>query len=140
MSASLILRVSAPMLLWLPLAASLYVLLRGHNEPGGGFIGGLLAGVGLIFHAIAFGAAPTRKLLRLAPTSYCAIGVLLAAASGIPALLGAAGPYLTHLWWFPDIGIVLPLGTTILFDAGVYITVVGTVATLFLSLMEEETL
>jgi multicomponent Na+:H+ antiporter subunit B len=137
MTPSLILRTSAPLLLWMPVIVSLYVLVRGHNDPGGGFIGGLLAAGGVLFYAIARGADAARAILRLAPLSYCAIGVLVAASSGVPALVDPAIPYLTHLWWFPDIGVKLPLGTALVFDVGVYLTVVGTVSAFFLALVEE---
>lgn len=137
MNPSPILRLSAPMLLWLSLAISLYVLVRGHNEPGGGFIGGLLAAAGVLFYAIANGAQAARSKLRLSPSSFCAIGLAVAAASGLPAFLWPGGDYLDHLWWLVDIGQTLPLGTALVFDLGVYITVFGTVCALFLALVEE---
>jgi multicomponent Na+:H+ antiporter subunit B len=137
MTPSLILRTSAPLLLWLPVVVSLYVLVRGHNDPGGGFIGGLLAAGGVLFYAIARGAHDARRALRLAPLSWCALGVLVAAVSGLPALLDPAAPFLTHLWWFPDVGVKLPLGTALVFDIGVYLTVIGTVSAFFLALVEE---
>ncbi len=97
---SLIVRTSAPLLLWMPVVVSLYVLVRGHNDPGGGFIGGLLAAGGVLFYAIARGTDEARRTLRLPPIAWCALGVLLAAASGLPSLLDPAMPFLTHLWWF----------------------------------------
>ena len=135
MSASLILRTTAPLLLWLPVAVSLYVLVRGHNDPGGGFVGGLIAGGGVLFYAIARGPQAARLYLRPSPVGLCAIGVLIAAASGLPGLLAPGQPYLTHLWILPA---DLPVGTALIFDVGVYVTVVGTVSTLFLSLVEED--
>lgn len=138
MTPSLILRTSAPLLLWTPAIVSLYVLVRGHNDPGGGFIGGLMAAGGILFYAIARGPTETRRVLRMSPTGWCAIGVLVAAASGLPALLAPGQAYLTHLWWFPDIGVKLPLGTALVFDFGVYLTVIGTVSALFLALLEQD--
>lgn len=137
MNASTILRVSAPMLLWLPAVVSLYVVLRGHNEPGGGFIGGLVAAAGVLFYAIARGAPAARAKIRLSPSAICAIGLAIAAGSGLPAFFESGRDYLAHLWWFPDIGVVLPLGTALIFDLGVYVTVFGTVCALFLALVEE---
>jgi len=136
MRPSLILRTSAPMLLWLSLLASLYVLLRGHNEPGGGFLGGLVAASGLLFHAIARGPEGVRTLLVLHPVQLSALGVLLAATSGLPAFLGPDGAYLTHLWWFAELGVTLPLGTALLFDLGVYLAVVGMAVAIFIGLLE----
>ncbi|MCA3632628.1 MAG: Na(+)/H(+) antiporter subunit B [Methylobacterium sp.] len=136
MNPSLILRTSAPLLLWVPIFVSLYVLVRGHNDPGGGFIGGLLAAGGILFFAIARGPDAARRVLRLSPVSWCAIGVLVALASGLPALLAPGQAYLTHLWWFPNMGVTLPLSTALVFDVGVYFTVIGTVSALFLALVE----
>jgi len=138
MKPSLIVRTSAPLLLWMPAAMSLYIVLRGHNDPGGGFIGGLVAAAGILFHAIARGRAATLALLRVRPVALCGTGVLLALASGLPAWIDPAAGYLTHRWWFADLGIVLPLGTTILFDLGVYLTVIGTVTAIFLALVEDD--
>ncbi|MCM0018472.1 MAG: Na(+)/H(+) antiporter subunit B [Tagaea sp.] len=137
MNASTILRVSAPMLLWLPVAVSLYVVVRGHNEPGGGFIGGLLAAAGVLFYAIARGAPAARAKIRLSPVSICAIGLAIAAGSGLPAFFEPGRDYLAHVWWLADIGVVPPLGTALVFDFGVYVTVFGTVCALFLALVEE---
>lgn len=138
MGASLILRVSAPLLLWVALAVSLYLLVRGHNEPGGGFVGGLVASVGLVFHAIARGQAEALRLMRLPPATWCGIGLLLAVGSGLLAWMDPAAGFLTHRWWFPDIGVKLPLGTPLLFDVGVYLTVIGTVTAMVFALVAED--
>ncbi len=135
MRPSLILRTSAAPILAMTVLYSLYILLRGHNAPGGGFVGGLLAGMGLLFYAISRGRDEALQLLRVRPTSLCGAGVLMALASGIPALLGANG-YLTHQWYtLRLLGVELPLGTTLLFDTGVYVAVVGTVCTIFMNLI-----
>ena len=135
MKPSLILRTSAPILLFLPLAVSLYVLLRGHNEPGGGFLGGLVAASGVLFYAVARGAVDARTVLRVPPIGLAAGGVLIAMLSGLPALFAGDGAYLTHLWAMEPLGIPLPLSTTLIFDVGVYLTVVGVACTIFLALL-----
>jgi multicomponent Na+:H+ antiporter subunit B len=117
---SLILRASARYVLWAGLALSVFVLLRGHNEPGGGFIGGLIGALGFVFHALARGPAETRRVLWLDPLAWGGIGLLLATASGLPALLLHAEPLLTHQWIDG-----LPIGTAIPFDIGVYLVVLG---------------
>lgn len=137
MTPSLILRTSAPLLLWTPIIVSIYVLVRGHNAPGGGFIGGLIASAGLLLFAIARGRGAVLALLRLAPATWCGLGLLTALASGLPAFLDPQHGYLTHRWWLVDIGVALPLGTSLVFDLGVYLTVIGTVASIFLSLVED---
>jgi multicomponent Na+:H+ antiporter subunit B len=124
---SLILRTSSKLVLPVALVFSIYVLLRGHNEPGGGFIGGLIAAAGITVHALPRGRDAMMKTVRLTPKAMIGVGLLLALAAGIPALLGGQ-PYLTHLWPFPAAGI----GTALIFDVGVYLTVIGSVLT-FLS-------
>jgi multicomponent Na+:H+ antiporter subunit B len=120
MQDSLILRASARYVLWTAVALSVFVLLRGHNEPGGGFIGGLIGALGFVFHAIALGPAATRRALRLEPLAWAGIGLALATASGLPALLWHGEPLLTHQWLDG-----VPVGTAIPFDVGVYLVVLG---------------
>jgi multicomponent Na+:H+ antiporter subunit B len=136
--ASLILRVSAPLLLWVPMAVSLYLLIRGHNAPGGGFVGGLVAAAGLVFFAVARGQGAAARAMRLPPAAWCGIGLLVAAGSGLLAWLDPSAGYLTHRWWFADIGVTLPLGTALLFDVGVYLTVVGTITAMVFALVAED--
>jgi multicomponent Na+:H+ antiporter subunit B len=134
---SIILRTATRFLLALLLLFSVFLLLRGHNEPGGGFVGGLVVAAAYILHAIAYDVPSTRAALRLAPETIIGVGLLTALASGLlPVLLGR--PFLTGLWadvW-PGTG-VLELGTPLIFDAGVYVAVLGVVLTIVLSLAEE---
>ncbi len=107
------------------LVASIWVLLRGHNAPGGGFIGGLLAVAASAAYALTFNATSALQRLPLRPAALAAIGVLLSAASGVPALWSDL-PFLTHLWVELPLGIAdLPLSTVMVFDFGVYLCVWG---------------
>lgn len=133
MQDSLIMRASARYVLWACVALSVLVLLRGHNEPGGGFIGGLIGALGFIFHAIALGAEATRRVLRIDPLAWAGTGLALAAASGLPALLPHGEPFLTHQW-VPG----LPIGTAIPFDIGVYLVVLGFALAFVLPFMDED--
>jgi multicomponent Na+:H+ antiporter subunit B len=128
---SLILRTLAPTITLLMVAFSLFITLRGHNNPGGGFIGGLLAASGVALYALAFGVEPTRRLMRIHPLTIAAAGLMLSALSGlISALYGV--PYMTGLWF--DIGI--DVSTVMSFDIGVYLVVVGAFSSILLSLEE----
>jgi multicomponent Na+:H+ antiporter subunit B len=138
MDASLILRVSAPLLLWVPMAVSAYLLIRGHNDPGGGFVGGLVASAGLVFYAISRGRDAAMAVMRLTPATWCGIGLLLGAGSGVLAWIDPAAGYLTHRWWFPDIGVKLPIGTALVFDVGVYLVVIGTITAMVFALVAED--
>ena len=114
------------------LVFSLYILLRGHNEPGGGFIGGLIASMALILSHLA---RPERSLTVAGQRPYrlAAAGLLVAAISGLPGLL-AEGSFLAAWWgaewWLPAVG-KIKLGTPLLFDIGVYLTVAGVVLLLY---------
>ncbi len=111
---------------------SIYLLLRGHNEPGGGFIGGLVAAMAAILVHLAHPARNLR-LLFLSPGPLMVLGLACAVLSGVPALFGGE-PYLTALWGgsvaVPTVGKV-KLGTPLLFDIGVYLVVAGVVLTLY---------
>ena len=108
------------------LVASVWVLLRGHNEPGGGFIGGLIAVSASILWAVAHGSdAAMRRLPLRDPILLSAAGVLLAALSGVPALF-LGDPYLTHLWGKLPLGFTeIKVSTVLVFDLGVYLCVWG---------------
>jgi multicomponent Na+:H+ antiporter subunit B len=120
---SLILQVGGRLLLPLSLAFSIWLLLRGHNEPGGGFVGGLVAAAGVAVHSLPRGRRSMARLLRIRPISIAATGLLLAVLSGLPALWLQA-PFLTHQW-VDAAGFAL--GTPVLFDCGVYLAVAGSV-------------
>ncbi len=122
---TIIFRAFAPYLTALMLIYSMFVTLRGHNEPGGGFIGGLIAASAFAIYGIAFGYWPMRRAMRVHPISVAAFGLFLAALSGLPSLF-LAMPYMTALWWSPQIfGTTIDLSTPALFDLGVYFVVVG---------------
>jgi multicomponent Na+:H+ antiporter subunit B len=130
---SLILRTLAPFITLLMIVFSVFVTLRGHNSPGGGFIGGLLAASGVALYALAFGVEPARRMLRLHPLTIAAVGLIISALSGmLSALYGV--PYMTGLWF--DIGI--PVSTVMSFDIGVYLVVVGAFSSVLLTLEERE--
>ncbi len=135
---SLILRTATRFLLPLLLLFSLFLLLRGHNSPGGGFVGGLVAAAAFALYALAFDVAAARQLLRIDPRQLIAVGLLVALASGMVAWL-AREPFMTGQWsYITVLGIgPVPLGTPLIFDLGVYLVVVGVMLTIILSLAEE---
>jgi multicomponent Na+:H+ antiporter subunit B len=135
---SLILRAATRFMLPLLLLFSLLLLLRGHNEPGGGFSGGLLAASAFVLYNFAFGVAETRHALGVEPRTLIGAGLLVAVGSGALGLL-AGRPLMTGLWSelvVPGFG-PLALGTPLLFDVGVYLVVVGTTLSIILTLEEE---
>lgn len=137
MRRSLILMTATRYLMPMLLLFSFFLLLRGHYLPGGGFIGGLVAAATFALHAFAYGVGRTRELLRLSPVSFIALGLLLALGSGLVSL--AVGlPFLTGRWEdlrFGEVGGVA-LGTPLLFDAGVFLVVIGATLAVLLELAE----
>ncbi|MDX5422504.1 MAG: cation:proton antiporter [Hymenobacteraceae bacterium] len=150
---------------------SVYILFRGHNHPGGGFIGGLIGSLAFVFHALAYGSGSTAQtffsltfyhydrqpddsrtryllqvlnantlrrrkvrnneswryvLVRLRPIYLMALGLFLAASSGTVGLL-LGQPYMAGRWLGIEIPVIGGLGTPLMFDAGVYLLVLGMV-------------
>jgi multicomponent Na+:H+ antiporter subunit B len=124
-------------LLPLRLLISIFLLLRGPNEPGGGFSAGLVAAAAFALLTIATDVPTTRRTLRMSPRIFMGAGLLVAVASGAIGLIGG-GAFLTGLWAELPLpgGVKLAVGTPLLFDVGVYLVVIGVVLTIVLSLME----
>jgi multicomponent Na+:H+ antiporter subunit B len=134
---SLLLRTATRVLMPLLLLFALFVLLRGHHEPGGGFVGGLVVAMAFVLHAISFGIPASRRVLVVDPVTLLGIGLIVALASGMPALIQGRG-FMTALWTTVRIGpAALDLGTPLFFDAGVFLVVIGVVLTIVFSLAED---
>jgi multicomponent Na+:H+ antiporter subunit A len=132
-----VLAFASPVFFWLLAVLSLIILLRGHNEIGGGFVGGLTAALAFAVVALSHGVAQARSKLRLHPLTLAGGGLLLAAASGLPGLI-AHGDFLRHIWIEADVfGVHVKQGTTLLFDLGVYLAVLGTVLAFLFGLTRE---
>lgn len=135
---SLIFRTIAPLLTAVMLVFSVFVLLRGHNEPGGGFIGGLIAASALAIYGMAVGADAARAALKAHPLAYAGFGVALAALAGVLSILFDL-PFLTGLWTtlaFDDVEVAI--STPMVFDIGVYFVVFGTISAVALALEDDE--
>ncbi len=136
---TLIFRTVAPYLAALMVLFSIFVLLRGHNEPGGGFIGGLIAASALAIYGIGCGVAPVRRAIHFHPMSLSGFGLFLAALAGLPSFFLKV-PFLTGLWVTPTLfGVEVALSTPMVFDIGVYFVVVGAITSIALGLEERET-
>jgi multicomponent Na+:H+ antiporter subunit B len=134
---SLILHTSARLLMPLLLLFSVFLLLRGHNEPGGGFAGGLVAASAFILLAVSRDPATARAALRVGPQVLIGAGLLFAVGSGVVAMV-LGMPLLTGQWWTISLlGLELYIGTPLAFDIGVYLVVLGATLTMVLTLAEE---
>ena len=105
---------------------SIYLLLAGHNLPGGGFAGGLTAGLALTIRYLAGGRFELREATPVSAGALLGIGLATAAASGVAPLLLGGQVFQTAIleFWLPVFGDVKFVTSTI-FDIGVYIVVVG---------------
>lgn len=120
-------------------AFSLYLFFAGHNHPGGGFIAGLMTASAFALIYMIFGQSTARKVMRFSYPVLIALGILLAAATGmIGPLVG--DPFFTHYFDYftlPLIGEV-ELTTAVPFDFGVYMVVVGTTLAATVTIAEDE--
>ncbi|MEM1055556.1 MAG: Na+/H+ antiporter subunit B [Bacteroidota bacterium] len=132
---TLILRTATRFLTPLLILFSLFLLWRGHNEPGGGFIGGLVAAGAFALYGLAFGPAEMRRLLRVAPEALLGVGLALAVLSGVAALVVGL-PFMTAFW--ATVG-GAKLGTPLVFDVGVYLVVIGFTLLFLLALEDDST-
>lgn len=134
---SLILSTATRFLLPLLLVFSVFVLLRGHNDPGGGFIGGLVAAAAFALYALAFDVENARSALRVSPRKLIASGLLFAIIGGsFPLLLGHA--FMTGLQWEPTLPAIGHLSVPLIFDMGVYLVVMGVVLTIVFTFFDNE--
>lgn len=136
---SLIFRIVAGFLLPVFLVVSLFLFYRGHNAPGGGFIGGLLAALAYIMVAFALGRDRAENLFRLNPLHLIVSGLSVALLSGLISL-PAGNPFMTGEWISLKIPLMgdLNLGTPLLFDLGVFLTVIGITVLIVFSMMGED--
>ncbi len=134
---SIIVRTATRAILPLLLLFAVFLFLRGHNAPGGGFIGGLVAAAAIILLALAGGLRYAEAVFPIAQAQLTlALGLLIAClAAIIPLFLGQ--PLMTGLW--PEITIpgLGEIGTPFIFDLGVFLVVVGMTLIVVLHLIEK---
>lgn len=105
---------------------AIYLLLRGHDAPGGGFVSGLVTTAAMVLHALAHDERDKRHGSSHVWRSTW-IGLLVATGSGLVAV-GAGAPFLTHYHF--DVGDgALSFSTTLVFDIGVFLVVIGSMST-----------
>jgi multicomponent K+:H+ antiporter subunit A len=124
----LVLVVATRVLLPLAIAVGIYIFLRGHNQPGGGFIAGLVVAIAVIMQYMASGYAWAAERARFDAHEFLGAGVLVAGLTGLGSFLFGR-PFLTSSFGYFHVPLVgeVELATAILFDIGVFLTVVGTV-------------
>ncbi len=121
---SFILSTSIKLLLPLLLLFSVFLLMRGHNFPGGGFVGGLVAASAFALYTIAESVDKAKGILKISPEFLIPAGLLTAVLSGIiPLLFGET--VFKGIWIDYTLPLIGKFGTPFLFDIGVYLVVTG---------------
>lgn len=133
---SVVLPLAARYLMPLLLIFSIFLLLRGHNEIGGGFVGGLVAASAFMLYAIANSPEDARRVMPVEPPALIFSGLLVALSSGLVSLV-AGKPFMTGMWLPQPLPVLGKVGTPVLFDVGVYLLVIGISLHILLSLAEE---
>jgi multicomponent K+:H+ antiporter subunit A len=126
--------------LLLPVAGmvAVFFLLRGHNEPGGGFVAGLIVTTAVILQYLVGGTGWAESRTRIHPQYWIAVGLLCAAGAGVSAWL-APRQFLSALTWHTTLPVIgeLHLSTVLLFDLGVFLLVVGAAVLILVALAHQ---
>jgi multisubunit Na+/H+ antiporter MnhB subunit len=114
------------------IVGSIYLLLAGHNQPGGGFVGGIVAGAAVTLRYVAGGVDEVRRLSRARPWTVLGTGLLIAVLTALGPLL-AGQPVLESASVSLDLPVLgkAKLSSSLLFDVGVYLVVLGLVLMVF---------
>ena len=115
-----------------------YLLLRGHDAPGGGFAAGVAMAAGFILQYMAAGTTWVEDRLRILPVKWIGGGLLLAALTGMASLL-LGDPFLTSYFRYADLAVIgkVPLASALLFDLGVFSLVVGATVLMLIALAHQ---
>ena len=133
---TIILKTASDYLLPLLLLFSVFILLRGHYLPGGGFVGGLIASIAFVLHAFANGIEETKHLLRIHPGYLMPFGLIIAFISAISPMFVSNLPFMTGEWFADPLPVIGMVGSALFFDTGVYIVVVGVSLTIIFTITE----
>ncbi|MFD1037889.1 Na(+)/H(+) antiporter subunit B [Virgibacillus byunsanensis] len=135
----LILRTTTSLIAFILLGFAIYLLLAGHNSPGGGFVGGLMTASAILLMYMAYGLEAVKKIIPINFRTMISVGLLIAVATGIGAFIFDA-PFLAQTYdyfVFPIFG-EIELATAMLFDIGVYLTVLGVTITIIVTIANDQ--
>lgn len=135
----LILRTTTTLIAFILLGFSVYLFLAGHNAPGGGFIGGLMTAAAIVLMYMTYGFEAVVKIFPLNFRFLIPIGLMIAVLTAVGSFLYNE-PFLSQTYgyfYFPILGEV-ELATALLFDLGVYLTVIGVTMTIILSIANDQ--
>jgi multicomponent Na+:H+ antiporter subunit B len=133
---TLILKSASSYLLPVLLLFSVFILLRGHYLPGGGFVGGLVAAIAFVLDAFSNGLEKTKTILKIHPGFLMPLGLLVAFLSGISPMVFSDLPFMTGIWAENPIPVIGAIGSALFFDLGVYLVVIGAALTIIFTISE----
>lgn len=135
----LILQTVTTLLSFIIIIFSVYLFFAGHYTPGGGFIGGLMTSAALVLLLLAFDIKTIRKIFPFNFMTVAAAGLLISILTGVAAMFFDV-PYLTHTFDYVELPILgeTALASTLIFDLGVYLVVVGIAMTIIQTIGESE--
>ncbi|WP_246055196.1 Na(+)/H(+) antiporter subunit B [Pseudalkalibacillus caeni] len=135
----LILKTATTIIVFLILGFSVYLFFAGHNAPGGGFIGGLMTSGAFVLLYIAYGFQTMNRVVKIDFKTFIPIGLTIAVLSGVGSFLYGQ-PFLSHTDGYFHLPIIgkAHLATAMIFDLGVYFTVIGVTMTIILSIAKDE--
>nr|WP_232243108.1 Na+/H+ antiporter subunit A [Paenibacillus sp. GSMTC-2017] len=138
-SNDVILQTVAKIAIVIILCFSLYLLYMGHHNPGGGFIGALMASSALLLMAMSFGMESVHRLIPINFRALTAVGIAIALLTGMGSFVFDA-PFLSHAFDYFQIPLLgeLELATATLFDLGVYLTVIGVTMTIIFTIGRDQ--
>src|SRR5690554_2552260 len=117
---------------------ALFLFLRGHDQPGGGFIAGITMSIDFVLQYLGGGTRWVEERLRILPTYWIGTGLLIALLTGAGAWLFGA-PFLTSSFQYLDLPLLgkVPLASALLFDLGVFILVVGATVLILIAIAHQ---
>ncbi|WP_206738056.1 Na(+)/H(+) antiporter subunit B [Fictibacillus sp. S7] len=138
-SNDLILKTTTNIIVFIILAFSVNSFFSGHNAPGGGFIGGLMGAGAIVLLYLAYGIGPINRVIPVNYRIVLAAGLLIAFLTGIGSFVFGV-PFLSHSFGHFHLPLLgdTELATAMLFDLGVYLTVLGVTMTIILSIAEDD--
>jgi len=134
---SLILSTATRILLPVLLVFSIFILIRGHQEPGGGFVGGLIASMAFALYTLSNGVAAAKNIFPRSPSTLIIAGLSTSLGSGLVSLF-MGKPAFTGIWGNYEFPVIGPLSTVFFFDIGVYLVVLGVSTSIIFTLKQKE--
>ncbi|OUM98513.1 MAG: Na(+)/H(+) antiporter subunit B [Paenibacillaceae bacterium ZCTH02-B3] len=136
---NVILQTATKVIVFIILTFALQVLFSGHHNPGGGFVGGLVTASAIILLMLAYDSRTVRDVLPVHFRRLGAFGILIAVLTGCAAML-AGSPFLDQVFSHVELPLIgdMELASAILFDVGVFFTVIGTTMTIISAISEDE--